>query len=97
LIDAGLLLLGMIPPGAAVETASAAWELGWAARGLYFSEQLGADLPATFRTIVSFSNGVATSIKSIDLNAATYQDVARLTLMTISTSWRCMKAARWET
>ena len=79
LIGAGLLLLGMIPPAAAVETASAAWELGWAARGLYFSEQLGADLPATFKTIDSFSNGVATSIKSIDLNAATYQDVARLT------------------
>jgi hypothetical protein len=79
LIGAGLLLLGMIPPGAAVETVSAAWELGWAARGLYFSEQLGADLPATFRTIDSFSDGVATSIKSIDLNAATYQDVARLT------------------
>jgi filamentous hemagglutinin len=36
-------------------------------------------LPATFRTIDSFSNGVATSIKSIDLNATTYQDVARLT------------------
>jgi len=34
LIGTGLLLLGMIPPGAAVETASAAWELGWAARGL---------------------------------------------------------------
>ena len=48
LIGVGLLLLGIIPPGAAVETASAAWELGWAARGLYFSEQLGADLPATF-------------------------------------------------
>jgi len=79
LIGAGLLLLGMIPPAAAVETASAAWELGWAARGLYFSEQLGADLPATFRTIDSFSNGIATSIKSIDLNAATYQDAARLT------------------
>ena len=79
LIGAGLLRLGMIPPAAAVETASAAWELGWAARGLYFSEQLGADLPATFRTIDSFSNGIATSIKSIDLNAATYQDAARLT------------------
>ena len=79
LIGAGLLLLGMIPPVAAVETASAAWEPGWAARGLYFSEQLGADLPATFRTIDSFSNGIATSIKSIDLSAATYQDAARLT------------------
>ena len=36
-------------------------------------------MPATFRTIDSFSNGIATSIKSIDLNAATYQDAARLT------------------
>jgi hypothetical protein len=79
LIGAGLLLLGMIPPAAAAETASAAWQLGWAARGLYFSEQLGANLPATFETIDSFANGLATSIKSIDLNAATYQNAARLT------------------
>ncbi len=79
LIGGGLLLLGMVPPAAAVETASAAWELGWAARGLYFSDQLGANLPATFETIDSFADGVATSIKSVDLNAATYQDAARLT------------------
>jgi hypothetical protein len=32
-----------------------------------------------FRTIDNFTDGVATSIKSIDLNAATYQDAARLT------------------
>jgi hypothetical protein len=32
-----------------------------------------------FRTIDNFADGVATSIKSIDLNAATYQDAARLT------------------
>jgi len=79
LIGAGLLLLGADPPAAAVEIPTAAWQLGWAARGLYFSEQLGADLPATFRTIDSFVDGVATSIKSIDLNAATYQSAARLT------------------
>ena len=29
--------------------------------------------------IDNFTNGIATSIKSIDLNAATYQDPARLT------------------
>jgi len=75
----GTLLAGGIPAGVAGDLPSAAWKLGWAARGYYFSEQLGADLPATFRTIDSFSNGIATSIKSIDLNAATYQDAARLT------------------
>jgi hypothetical protein len=36
-------------------------------------------LPDTFRVIDSFTDGVATSIKSIDLNATTYQDAARLT------------------
>jgi hypothetical protein len=40
---------------------------------------LGANLPRTFRVIDSFANGVATSIKSIDLRAATYRDSQRLT------------------
>ena len=35
-------------------------------------------LPPLFRTMDNFTNGVATSIKSIDLRAATYQDAARL-------------------
>jgi hypothetical protein len=78
-IGAGLLLLSMIPSAAATETASVAWELGWAARGIYFSEQLGANLPTKFPTIDSWLAGVATSIKSIDLRAATYQNAARLT------------------
>ena len=68
----------MLPPGAAVETASAAWELGWSARGFYFSERLGANLPRNFKGIDAFVNGVATSIKSIDLRAATYQDATTL-------------------
>jgi hypothetical protein len=75
--------------GAAVEAETSAavaeaatqnpWKMGWAARGNYISEKLGANLPRTFRTIDRWENGVATSIKSIDLNAATYQDGARLT------------------
>jgi hypothetical protein len=76
---AALLLLGIIPPAATLDVASVAWELGWAVRGIYFSERLGANLPATFPVIDSFVDGVATSIKSIDLDAAIYQDVARLT------------------
>jgi contact-dependent growth inhibition (CDI) system restriction endonuclease-like protein len=74
-----LLLLGVAPPLPAIGTTSAAWKLGWAVRGLYFNGLLGADLPPTFKAIDAFSNGVATSIKSIDLRAATYQSAVRLT------------------
>jgi hypothetical protein len=75
----GALLSAGIPSGAAADLPSAAWKLGWVARGNYFSEQLGANLPATFPVIDRWINGVATSIKSIDLSAATYQDATRLT------------------
>lgn len=55
------------------------WALGWGARGDYFSEALGANLPRNFPVIDGWENGVATSIKSIDLNAATYQNGMGLT------------------
>lgn len=35
-------------------------------------------MPASFPTIDRFENGVATSIKSVDLNAGTYQSASRL-------------------
>ena len=64
----------------AAEQASEAWTYGWARRGQYFDQLLrDGSLPQLFRTIDNFTDGVATSIKSIDLNAATYQDAARLT------------------
>jgi hypothetical protein len=78
------LLAGGVPPVAAGEAtaagqASEAWTYGWARRGQYFDQLLrDGSLPALFRTIDNFTDGVATSIKSIDLNAATYQDAARL-------------------
>jgi hypothetical protein len=67
--------------GAAAADAAAEnpWKMGWAKRGNYFNDKLGANLPRTFAGIDRWENGVATSIKSIDLNAATYQDSARLT------------------
>jgi hypothetical protein len=68
-----------VATGAAVASRSQAWQLGWAARGRYFEEQLGRTLHPNFPVIDRFVDGVATSIKSIDLNAPVYQNAARLT------------------
>ena len=78
-VGAILLFSGQPPAAVTVETASEAWKLGWAARGAYINEQLGANLPANFPVVDGWLDGVVTSIKSIDLSAATYQDAARLT------------------
>jgi hypothetical protein len=77
----GILLFSGKPSAPAVnEAPSEAWKLGWAARGQYFDTLLrDGSLPPGFWTIDNFTNGIATSIKSIDLNAATYQDATRLT------------------
>ena len=61
------------------ELDAAAWKRGWAARGRYFEERLGRTLHPNFPVIDKIPDGIATSIKSIDLNAATYQDATRLT------------------
>jgi hypothetical protein len=81
--------IGAAEEGAAVEAETGAaaaeaaaenpWKMGCAKRGDYLHEKLGGNLPRTFKTLDNFENGAATSIKSIDLNAATYQDGARLT------------------
>jgi filamentous hemagglutinin len=42
-------------------------------------QALGQNLPRNYPVIDSYVNGVANSIKSIDLSAATYQNVAALT------------------
>jgi hypothetical protein len=87
--------------GAAVEAEAAAaeaatvnpWKMGWAKRGDFLHEKMGANLPRTFKTLDNFENGAATSIKSIDLTAATYQDASRLT----STLYRYInKLANYE-
>lgn len=67
------------PTVAAVDTPSEVWKLGWAARGAYFDEQLGSNLPSRFPVVDGWLDGIATSIKSIDLSAATYQEAVRLT------------------
>ena len=47
-------------------------------RGEAIERALGQNLPQNFRVIDKFENGVATSIKSLDLRAASYQDTAAL-------------------
>lgn len=42
-------------------------------------QALGTNLPSNFPVIDRFVNGVATSIKSLDLGAKTYQSTAALT------------------
>jgi CDI toxin restriction endonuclease-like domain len=56
------------------------WKMGWGARGKFFDKVFGkGTLNPLSRTIDDFEAGIALSRKSIDLNAATYQDFGRLT------------------
>lgn len=64
--------------GASSTPAMDPWSVGWAARGRYLEDLFGRTLHPNFPIIDKFSEGIATSIKSIDLNAVTYQDPARL-------------------
>jgi hypothetical protein len=72
-------------PGAAADTTDAAfnalsaWAKNWSTRGLEIEAELGGNLPRSFPTIDKFENGVATSIKSVDLAAPTYQNASALT------------------
>lgn len=67
------------PASAEVQAPSEAWTYGWAKRGNTIHERFSdGSLPPLFRTIDNFTGGIATSLKSIDLNAATYQKTAQL-------------------
>ena len=54
------------------------WKLAPVARGLAIERALGGNLPRSFPVIDRFDRGVATSIKSIDLTAKTYQNSGAL-------------------
>jgi hypothetical protein len=59
---------------------SPVWKLGWGLRGQKINEVFGdPTFPSNYPVIDKIPNGVATSVKSIDLNAATYQHEANLT------------------
>jgi hypothetical protein len=72
--------------GAAVDQATRApiskprgvWEKGPALRGEIIEKKLGQNLPQTFDTFDKFVDGVATSIKSLDLWAETYRKASAI-------------------
>jgi CDI toxin restriction endonuclease-like domain len=58
---------------------SPVWKLGWGLRGQKINELFGdPTFPSNYPVIDKIPNGVATSVKSIDLHAATYQNEASL-------------------
>ncbi len=59
-------------------SSSGVWSQNPFKRGQDIEQALGHNLPRNFPVIDKFENGLATSIKSIDLNAKTYQDVTKL-------------------
>lgn len=58
---------------------SGVWKLNPFLRGQRIEQALGHNLPGNFPVIDKFENGLATSIKSLDLDAATYQSGSTLT------------------
>jgi hypothetical protein len=52
--------------------AASVWNMAPSARGFAIEGMLGGNLPKAFPVIDKFADGVATSIKSIDLAAETY-------------------------
>lgn len=57
---------------------SGVWRLAPGRRGEVIEQMLGQNLPQNFPLIDRFAGGVATSVKSLDLNASTYQSQAAL-------------------
>ena len=55
------------------------WSLPWWLRGQLIEDWLGRNLARNFPTIDRLANGIATSIKSLNIAAPTYQDIAALT------------------
>lgn len=62
-----------------MQTLECVWKDSPFKRGKEIEKALGQNLPDNFPTIDKFVNGNATSIKSLDVNAKTYQDSSALT------------------
>src|SRR5262249_49436162 len=73
---------GIEVASAAGKTGESIWPKGWSARGFEAEGEMGSSgiLARNFPTVddAVFKDGVFTSMKSIDLNAPTYQDMEKL-------------------
>ena len=75
----GGLYSGVVLGGLTPAAENGVWQMNRFVRGGVIEEALGANLPQNFPTIDRFANGVATSIKSVDLGASSYQNASTLT------------------
>jgi hypothetical protein len=66
-------------PVAPTKVGRGVWEQGPGPRGEAIEKMLGQNLPQNYPTIDRFENGIATSIKSVDLTDPTYLKVENLT------------------
>jgi hypothetical protein len=64
--------------GALVLRGRGVWDLGPGQRGVSIEKRLGQNLPQNYPVLDKFKDGVATSIKSLDLAAESYQDAKTL-------------------
>ena len=74
-ISSWLTTIGITGGGAVVQSV---WQQRPFERGVVIEQRLGANLPSNFPVIDRFQGGVATSIKSLNLNAASYQSIPTL-------------------
>jgi RHS repeat-associated protein len=66
------IAFALSPAKAAFAKTASVWELAPVSRGFTIEGLLGGNLPKAFPVIDKFADGIATSIKSIDLTAETY-------------------------
>lgn len=94
---AGGIIAGAIVGVSSAQKPGSVWSMGPWTRGEAVEIQLGGNLPSGFPTIDRFENGVATSIKSIDLNAPSYQNMGKLayTLDTYTDKVANLNGADW--
>jgi filamentous hemagglutinin len=93
-----LAAAGLLGRPGARPPASAVWKLGWGRRGQIIHEEFGdPTFPNNYPVIDKIPKGIATSIKSIDLNAVSYQKEAILTnrLNKYVTDLREFEGADW--
>ena len=65
-------------PSPTPPSGGSAWDKPPVVRGFEIEEALGGNLPKGFPTIDKWENGIATSIKSVDLRAKSYTDPCKL-------------------
>jgi hypothetical protein len=69
---------GSVDVAATNSGTSSVWDLSPFARGTAIEQQLGQNLPQNFPVIDIFDNGMATSIKSLNVGANSYQSTSTL-------------------